>query len=172
MSARVSARRASRELYTPVFGNPNLKPEESLGWDVGLEQPLAKDKLRIGATFFHNDFDNLIDRRRACRSKTSNRARTLGVETFATWKPLTNVTFRAAYTWLDTEGLEYRPAAATSPRTSRQREHELANPSAAFGGRERAVRRRAGRRKFLPRSRPHESLCRATRSSISVCGGR
>lgn len=93
------------QLYYPGYSNPNLKPEESLGWDVGLEQSLANKKLQVGATFFHNDFDNLIA---ASGFSLANvdRARTLGVETFVTWTPLTNMTLRAAYTWLDSEDLK------------------------------------------------------------------
>jgi vitamin B12 transporter len=94
------------QLYYPLYGNPDLKPEESLGWDVGFEQPLAKQKLRVGATFFHNDFDDLIGSGLMLLTPVNiNRARTLGIETFVSWMPLTNLTFRAAYTWLDTEDL-------------------------------------------------------------------
>jgi len=48
------------DLYYPGFSNPNLKPEKSVGWDAGFEQPLLKNKLRFGATFFHNNFENMI----------------------------------------------------------------------------------------------------------------
>lgn len=43
-----------------VVGNPNLLPEESKGYDFGFEQPLWHDRVRIGATYFHNDITNLI----------------------------------------------------------------------------------------------------------------
>jgi vitamin B12 transporter len=42
-------------------GNPNLKPETSSGYDVGFEQPLAGGRVKIGATYFHNDITNLIN---------------------------------------------------------------------------------------------------------------
>src|SRR5262249_23759413 len=42
------------------FANPNLKPEESNGWDAGFEQPLFNERVRFGATYFHNDITNLI----------------------------------------------------------------------------------------------------------------
>ena len=42
------------------FSNPNLKPEESRGYDVGFEQPLFNDLVRFGSTYFHNDITNLI----------------------------------------------------------------------------------------------------------------
>jgi vitamin B12 transporter len=91
------------QLYYPVYGNPNLKPEESFGWDIGFEQPLVKARLRFGATFFHNDFNDLIS---GLPPMNVNRARTLGLETFASWLPLTNLTLRAAYTWLDAKDLD------------------------------------------------------------------
>ncbi len=41
------------------FANPNLRPEESLGYDAGIEQPFG-DRLLVGATYYRNDFTNLI----------------------------------------------------------------------------------------------------------------
>ena len=41
------------------FANPNLKPEESLGYDAGFEQPLG-ERVLVGATYYANDFKNLI----------------------------------------------------------------------------------------------------------------
>ena len=43
------------------FGNPNLKPEESTGYDVGFEQPLFGNWVSFGSTYFHNRIVNLID---------------------------------------------------------------------------------------------------------------
>ncbi len=95
------------DLYYPYYGNPNLKPEQSLGWDAGLEQPLLANKLRLGATIFHNDFDNLIQYSGATfQPENIGRARTFGVETFAAWQLRTNLTARASYTWLQTEDLD------------------------------------------------------------------
>jgi vitamin B12 transporter len=95
------------DLYYPNYSNPNLQPEKSLGWDTGLEQPLLQNKLRLGATFFHNDFDNLIQYSgMTFAPENIGRARTFGVETFATWQVLTNLTAHATYTWLDSENLD------------------------------------------------------------------
>ena len=47
----------------PAFffvANPNLKPEESVGYDAGFEQPLFNERVRFGSTYFHNDITNLI----------------------------------------------------------------------------------------------------------------
>lgn len=42
-------------------GNPNLRPEESKGWDYGVDQSLFGDSVLLGVTYFRNDFTNLID---------------------------------------------------------------------------------------------------------------
>ncbi len=41
-------------------GNPNLLPEENESLDAGVEQSLCEGRLRFGATFFQNQFTNLI----------------------------------------------------------------------------------------------------------------
>ncbi len=43
------------------FGNEDLNPEESLGWDAGIEFNSSEKKLRFGITYFSNEFDEIID---------------------------------------------------------------------------------------------------------------
>lgn len=43
-----------------VYGAADLKPEKAKGWEVGGEQKLG-DLLRVSATWFQRDTDNLID---------------------------------------------------------------------------------------------------------------
>jgi vitamin B12 transporter len=43
-----------------VVGNRNLKPEESLSWEIGLDQPLFDGRALLGATYFHNRYKDLI----------------------------------------------------------------------------------------------------------------
>jgi vitamin B12 transporter len=80
------------------FANPNLKPESSLGWDLGFEQPLANDTVRFGVTYFHNNIKNLIDVN-ATTYVNVGRAVTDGVESFATYQPIRALTFRLDYTY-------------------------------------------------------------------------
>jgi len=40
--------------------NPALEPEESVAFDIGVEQQFRDGDLVLGATFFRNDFDNMI----------------------------------------------------------------------------------------------------------------
>lgn len=105
------------DLYYPGYNNPDLQPERSIGWDVGFEQPLFDNKLRVGANYFQNQFDNLITYDPAKYMPMNvQKAETIGVESFATWTPLTPLTVRGSYTWLPTaedqfqnRRLNYRP---------------------------------------------------------------
>ncbi|GAU84522.1 TonB-dependent siderophore receptor [Bosea sp. BIWAKO-01] len=82
------------------FGNPNLKPEESRGWDLGFEQPLLADKVRFGATYFHNDIENLIVTNVARDSYANiGKATTKGVEAFAALEISPQFKVRADYTF-------------------------------------------------------------------------
>ena len=77
-----------RRPFFPGSANPDLDPEESLGWDIGLEQPLAGGRLQVGATWFRNDFDNLIQWSSAAqRMENIAEARTDGLEAFLQWLP-------------------------------------------------------------------------------------
>jgi vitamin B12 transporter len=79
------------------FANPNLRPEASLGWDLGVEQSLG-DALIFGVTYFHNDIKNLIDAN-ATTYLNIGRAVTDGVESFVTYQPIQTLTFRLDYTY-------------------------------------------------------------------------
>jgi vitamin B12 transporter len=86
------------------FANPNLKPEESTGYDVGFEQPIG-DRFRFGATYFHNDIRNLVNTviidPTAFISTLGNvdKARTEGVETFAAFNVTDKFRLRGDYTF-------------------------------------------------------------------------
>ena len=83
------------------FGNPNLKPETSLGYDLGFEQILLEKRVQFGATYFHNDIDNLITINDTGTSfQNVGRATTYGVESFLSYTPWEPLTLRADYTFL------------------------------------------------------------------------
>jgi vitamin B12 transporter len=91
----------------PAFffiANPNLKPETSTGYDVGVEQTLAGETLRVGATYYYNRVRNLIVPAPAADGinlsyANIGRARTDGVESFVAYNPIKSVTLRADYTY-------------------------------------------------------------------------
>ena len=82
------------------FGNPNLLPEQSLGWDVGFEQPFLNDRIRVGVTYFHNDIKDLIQANFTTYENVG-RATTSGYETFAAWTITDKLRVRADYTYTE-----------------------------------------------------------------------
>jgi vitamin B12 transporter len=84
------------------FANPNLKPETSLGYDLGFEQTLAATTVSFGATYFHNNIRNLITDNADFTSYANiGRARTDGVESFVAYQPLQVLTLRLDYTYTE-----------------------------------------------------------------------
>ena len=94
------------QLYDTIYGsgNPNLKPETSVNWDVGLEQDLLRKKVTAGVSYFNNNFNNLIDYLKVAPYTNSNvsHAKASGVETFMELHPLTDLTLRGNYTYQQT----------------------------------------------------------------------
>ena len=49
------------QLYAPTYGNSALSPEESFGYDAGIDQSLLGGRVVVSLTGFGNRFSNLID---------------------------------------------------------------------------------------------------------------
>ncbi len=111
--------------FLPFFvANPNLKPEESTGWDVGFEQPLANGRFRFGSTYFRNDIQNLIETVTTATPDVEslgniNDATAWGFENFAAWQVNSRLSLRADYTY--TLALaESTPGCTSSPCAGQQ----------------------------------------------------
>ena len=91
--------------FLPFFvANPNLKPEESLGWDAGFEQPIANGQFRFGSTYFRNDINNLIETVTTPTPGVESlgnidKASMYGFENFAAWTISKTLNLRADYTY-------------------------------------------------------------------------
>ena len=48
-------------LGNPVVGNPSLRPERSRSFDAGVEQAFKRPRVTVSATYFRNDFTDLVD---------------------------------------------------------------------------------------------------------------
>jgi vitamin B12 transporter len=82
------------------FANPNLKPEQSSGYDVGFEQPLLGDRVRFGSSYFHNAITNLIGFNDAFTTSINvGQATTEGTESFVSADVTGRVRLRADYTF-------------------------------------------------------------------------
>ncbi len=89
-------------LYDPAYGNENLNPEESFGWDFGIEQYLFAQNLSIGTTFFYNKFSDMFGFDYVT-FKTINikKAVTKGLEVYIEAKPIDELSLKANYTFTD-----------------------------------------------------------------------
>jgi len=98
---------------TAYTGNPNLLPEESTGWEVGVEQAAWGGRVDSGMTYFSNRIENLIQTiyLPSFDSTTVNisQAETWGGEFFVAMRPATNIQLHVDYTYTRTQdpaGLE------------------------------------------------------------------
>ena len=97
-------------LYDPAYGNPDLNPEESIGFDAGVEQFLANDLLSIGITYFQNNYKDLIGFDQSFKAINVNKAKTNGVETYLTAQMFDKLKIKLNYTYTnakdESEGLD------------------------------------------------------------------
>jgi len=88
------------QLFGPHFGNPDLDPERSFGFDAGIDQNLGP--FLFQTSYFKNRLRDLIDfTPRGYRNV--ERAVASGVEASVVWTPLEAFRIRASYTFTDTE---------------------------------------------------------------------
>jgi len=87
-----------------IFGNNfGLKPEEDLGWDIGIRQELWQNRVDLGLTYFHNDLSNVIGFNGLFDTLNLGAAETQGLEAELHAQPVPNLVFTAAYTYLEAE---------------------------------------------------------------------
>lgn len=89
-------------LYDPAYGNENLNPEESFGWDFGLEQYFFSQNLTLGVTYFYNKFTDMFGFDYVT-FKTINikEAITKGFEAYIEVKPSDELNIKVNYTYTD-----------------------------------------------------------------------
>ena len=93
-------------------GNPDLDPERSTTFDVGVEQRLFASRLRASLTFFHHDYEDQIAYSvvdfETFEGTYVNLAKTRaqGLEVALEARPLPELALYGQYTYLDGEILE------------------------------------------------------------------
>jgi vitamin B12 transporter len=99
------------DLFFPGFGNPVLQPEDSLSYDFGVDQKLWNNRIRLGLTYFQNEFKNLIT---CCTPIPTaplggplnvGRARSAGIEFTSEVDVRPNLVASLNYTYTDSENL-------------------------------------------------------------------
>lgn len=104
------------ELYAPPLasmwgnflgGNASLKPEKSTGWDIGVEQTIPVMKTHLSATWFRNDFKNMIrymtDPSWNSYYDNVDKAHSQGVELTVSLQPVDELAIKATYTYTETQ---------------------------------------------------------------------
>ncbi len=91
------------------IGNPNLKPEKSKGWEAGADQEIAGGAATIGATYFDSRLKDEIHITYVAPdflgtpANRTTRSRQQGVEVFVSARPIPQLKFDLAYTYVDAQ---------------------------------------------------------------------
>jgi vitamin B12 transporter len=96
-------------LGDPAIGNPKLKPETSIGTDVGLERSFLGNRASLGLTYFYNHFSGLVDldpdlaRRGIFRLINLSTVETQGVEASLRITPNDAFALKTHFNYLDSD---------------------------------------------------------------------
>lgn len=112
-------------LYDPAYGNADLKPEKSSGWEAGLEHYLSSPSSHIGLTYFRTDYKELFGFDASFRAVNVNSAEAYGAELYYRGDLTSVLSIKANYTWMKTSD--------TSPGSDDQNKPLLRRPEHKLG---------------------------------------
>ena len=81
--------------------NPDLLPEETKGWEIGIEQEIISEDIIVGATYFDQKITNLVDFSFTAGYDNIAEARTNGFEIFIDAVLSDELIVNANYTYTD-----------------------------------------------------------------------
>ena len=86
--------------YGDYHGNPNLRPEKSRGWEIGVDQGLLSGYAKVGLTYFKNRIENAVTQDAFFTTSINNPTfNASGIESYVEIDPLPNVSARLDYTY-------------------------------------------------------------------------
>jgi vitamin B12 transporter len=92
------------ELYYPGYGNPDLAPEKTSGYDVGARRDFAAGRASLECAWFDNSYRNMIAFDPATwLAGNIGRAKSSGIEVQSSLRPIAALTLRGFYTFTRTE---------------------------------------------------------------------
>ena len=92
------------ELYYPGYGNPNLAPERSRGWDCGIRHNIESGRASFGLAYFNNSYRNMITSNPATwLADNIGEAKSDGVECEASLRVASAFMLEGAYAYTRTE---------------------------------------------------------------------
>ncbi|GGZ79795.1 TonB-dependent receptor [Ignatzschineria indica] len=100
------------QLYVPIYGDRDLKPETSRGYDLGVELRPSSNSL-VSLNYFYTDYKNMIvgNSKNNYKYENLNRAKIKGVEIAGSIALTNQLAISASYTYLNakqrSEGGEY-----------------------------------------------------------------
>ena len=103
------------ELFHPIYGNRALQPEESRGWEFGIEQRLLKDKAVIDLTWFDNRIQDLIQFGNSGYVNIAS-TRAQGLEGAAHWDVTEQWRLKAGYTYTESRNVATGRILARRPK--------------------------------------------------------
>jgi len=89
-------------LFDPMFGNQNLQPEKSKGWDAGIEQYIDNGNIVFGATYFNLKFEDMFGYDSNYREINIAKASSYGLELTASLLNYRNFSINTSYTYTKT----------------------------------------------------------------------
>ena len=119
-----------------AFGNPNLAPEMSKGWELGYTTQLKEGSLLLDATYFRNDFKNLIVWNPSSSTLDNvGLALSSGVEVTLAWQLTDRTSMNANYTYTKTLNRQTGEELLRRPRHRAMinLEHDLENDLTSVG---------------------------------------
>ena len=94
--------------FTNFFGNPNLKPEQSLHWEIGIRGSFFSDDIGVSATYFNADLKDEINgfvydpmTGGFTSSNIEDSSERSGLELEASYRFMEAWNLKATYTYLD-----------------------------------------------------------------------
>jgi len=99
------------QLYAPAtfmgpIGNENLNPEKSTGWDIGIEQYFLEGQILLSATYFKNDYKDLIQFDFLQGYTNVGRAESKGIELFIQAHSRSGLILNVSYTRTEARDLD------------------------------------------------------------------
>ncbi len=90
--------------FAGPFGNKDLKPEKSKGWEAGFDQSLFDGKFLWNIVYFDNKYSELISfDYNTFKTTNLKSAKSRGAEFTISLIPFRNFSFESSYTYLKTE---------------------------------------------------------------------
>jgi vitamin B12 transporter len=90
--------------FGPTFRpNPNLEPEQSTGWDAGVEQRFWNDRALVDVTVFQNRIEDLITTGFTTSTNTPGTSEIVGVELTGDVELFDGLRLQGQYTYTDAE---------------------------------------------------------------------